>query len=256
MGNSNPRLFDLVEAKRSVDALPAVVWTAALGLGRLRRPRLGLLLVLGFALASFRLTTSSATIAMVFSLGIFGLATWSPAAARRLLAGGTVAAFLLAIPLAILTYDAGGATAPFLKFSARHRVEIWHFAAEKSLDRPLFGHGFNSSRYVPNDGAVSAFQAPGKPVITLHPHDAFLQIWLELGLVGVTIVAAGALALALATRAWPSSAARFGLAAYAAAIVVAALAFGIWQTWWMATLGFGVAVCAILNGQPSASERS
>jgi len=39
---------------------------------------------------------------------------------------------------------------------------------------------------------------------------------------------------------WPPASARFALAGYAAALVVAGLAFGIWQTWWMATLAFSI----------------
>jgi len=51
------------------------------------------------------------------------------------------------------------------------------------------------------------------------------------------------------TRYWTESAGRFVLAGYAAALVIAGLAFGIWQTWWMATLAFGTVASASLAGQ-------
>jgi O-antigen ligase len=250
LGDANPRLAYLAESKRSVDALPVIIWCAALGLERLRRPWLGVALAVIFAVASLRLTTSSAIIGMGASLAVFAAASWSAPVTRRLVAAAIAAAFILIIPGALLAYSPTMTPATCgLKFSACHRIEIWHFAATKSLERPLFGHGLNSSRFVPNDGAVSAFQPLGSSVITLHPHDAFLQVWLELGAVGVILAGTLLLSLLGALRQWPGSPARFALAAYTGGIVVAALAFGIWQTWWMATLGFGIVACAALVGQ-------
>jgi O-antigen ligase len=256
MGGDNPKLNDLLLSKRSVDALPLIVWPAALALERLGRPWLGVILALLFTIASFKLTAASSTLAMILSLAVLGLGWWRIAIARGLVAIGIVAAFALIVPGAILAYDhAGLGTSLFSpldrqhQFSGGHRLEIWHFAAQKTLDRPFLGHGINSSRFVPNDGAVSAFQPPDKPVITLHPHDAFLQVWLELGLVGV-ILAAGLLLTALgAIGGWAPGPARFALASYAAALVIAGLAFGIWQTWWMATLAFNAVACTSLAGR-------
>jgi len=157
---------------------------------------------------------------------------------RRLLALTTVLVFVLIIPFSIFAYDHGGTTAHWIKHSGQHRVEIWHFAAERALEKPLFGWGFNASRYVPNGDEVSHFLPPGQSLIPLHPHDAFLQIWLEIGAIGAIIVA-GILLLGLrAVGQWPAAVARFTLPGYAAGLVVAGLAFGIWQSWWMATLAF------------------
>ena len=121
---------------------------------------------------------------MVVFAGCFVSTLWI----CRLLALATVLAFILIIPLSIVAYDKGGTTAHWLKHSGQHRVEIWHFAAERALEKPLFGWGFNASRYVPNGDAVSHFLPPGQSLIPLHPHDAFLQVWLEIGAVGAVIV--------------------------------------------------------------------
>jgi O-antigen ligase len=94
---------------------------------------------------------------------------------------------------------------------------------------------------------VSAFLPPGKPLIPLHPHDAFLQVWLELGAVGAAIVA-GALLFALHNVGrWPAGVVRFTLPGYAAGMVVAGLAFGIWQSWWMATIAFSIAAYRMIG---------
>jgi exopolysaccharide production protein ExoQ len=247
MGSANPKLVDLVESKRSVDALPLLAWPACLALARLGRPWLGALLALVFTVACAKLTASSATMGMVLSLVVFAGSFLSVTLMRRLLALGTVLAFILIVPLAIVAYDKGGTTAHWLKHSAQHRVEIWHFAAEKTLEQPLLGYGFNASRYVPNGDAVSAFQSPGKPLIPLHPHDAFLQVWLELGALGAVIVATALLFALRSVGRWPVGVARFTLPGYAAGMVVAGLAFGIWQSWWMATIVFSIAAYRMIG---------
>lgn len=250
-GNSDPKLVDLVESKRAVDALPLLVWPAALALAALGRQGLGIALALVFALACTAWTASSATLGMAVSLVILTLSVWMPVTVRRLLMASTLFAFALVIPLAIVAYDHGGTHAQGLKRSGQHRMEIWRFAAEKSLERPLFGHGFDSSRAVPNGNEVSAFQAPDKPIIPLHPHNGFLQIWLELGLVGVVLSSVALLFGLRAVGRWPTVTGRYALAGYAAAFVIAGLAFGIWQSWWLATLAFSVASChAMAPGAP------
>jgi O-antigen ligase len=247
MGSANPKLADLVEVKRSVDALPLLVWPACFGLARLGWPWVGAIVAAVFAVACIKLTASSATLGMFFSLGILAASFVSAIWVRRLLALGTVLAFFLIIPVAITAYDKGGTSSQWLKHSAQHRVEIWHFAAERTLERPLLGYGFNASRYVPNGDAVSEFLPPGQSLIPLHPHDAFLQIWLELGAVGAVIVAAGLVAMLRVVGRWPPGMARFILPGYAAGIVVAALAFGIWQSWWMATIAFSIAAYRLIG---------
>ena len=164
MGNS-AKLADLIEAKRSADALPLLVWPACLAMAQLGRPWLGALLAVVFTAASVKLTASSATLGMALSLVIFAACFASTVWVRRFLAAATMLAFAAILPLSILTYDHGGTTAPWIKHSGQHRVEIWHFAAERTLERPLFGWGFNASRYVPNGNEVSQFLLPGQSII-------------------------------------------------------------------------------------------
>jgi O-antigen ligase len=249
MGES-PKLDDLVESKRSVDALPLLIWPACLALARLKLPWLGALLAAAFTVACVKLTASSATMGMALAMVVFGACFVSIRWVRRVLAASTVLAFALILPLAIFAYDMGGTTTHWVKESGQHRFEIWHFAAQKTLERPLLGYGFNASRYVPNGDAVSRFLPPGHPVIPLHPHDAFLQVWLETGAVGAIIVLAILLAGLRATTYWPASVARFTLPGYAAGLVIAGLAFGIWQSWWMATIAFGAVAYRMIGARP------
>ena len=247
MGNSDPRLVDLVESKRSVDALPLLVWPACLALAVLGRAWLGALFAGLFAIACFKLTASSATLGMLVSLVVFAASFISVKWVRRALSLATVLGFVLIVPLAIFAYEHGGTTSHWLKHSAQHRVEIWHFAAQRTLEQPLFGYGFNASRFVPNGDAISQFLPPGQSLIPLHPHDGFLQIWLELGAVGATITGALLLTGLRAIGKLPTASMRFALAGYAAGMIVASLAFGIWQSWWMATLAFSAGAYKVIG---------
>ncbi len=122
--------------------------------------------------------------------------------------------------------------------SVYHRAAIWHFAAGKILERPALGWGMHASRTMP-DGKVQF--APGAEYLPLHPHNAALQIWLELGLVGA--IAAAAAMLALGRRIRGDRFTRAALAAtLLAAFTVGSVGYGIWQGWWMGALWIFLAV--------------
>ena len=67
-----------------------------------------------------------------------------------------------------------------------HRLIIWSYVKEKILEKPFFGHGFLSSRNINNDVRETA-NTTKYELIPLHPHNSILEIWLELGAIGVII---------------------------------------------------------------------
>ncbi|MBN9495489.1 MAG: O-antigen ligase family protein [Alphaproteobacteria bacterium] len=126
--------------------------------------------------------------------------------------------------------------------SVFHRAAIWSFAAERIFEKPAFGWGMHASRAIP--GAKRQF-APGAELMPLHPHNAALQLWLELGLSGA--FAGAALMLALGRRIRGDAPTRAALAAtLGAAVVIAGVGYGLWQGWWMAALWIIVALAAAL----------
>ena len=89
-----------------------------------------------------------------------------------------------------------------LPTSALHRMLIWDFTAERIAERPLLGWGMEASRTVPggrgqpeaaaldrmrvtDPGQRRWFAEPHVQILPLHPHNGALQLWLELGAVGV-----------------------------------------------------------------------
>ncbi len=92
--------------------------------------------------------------------------------------------------LAFLLWHNIGPTVPNgLAASAHHRLFIWDSVAQLIPDNPLIGAGFDASRHENRTEDGKAPLYPG--VIPLHPHNAALQIWYELGAVGILIALAG-----------------------------------------------------------------
>jgi O-antigen ligase len=74
-------------------------------------------------------------------------------------------------------------------------------------------------------------------LLPLHPHNAFLQIWLELGLIGMLIASAFLYFLmekgmSLVKR----SQQMIFMSALFPSLVVVNMSYGLWQSWWICSL--------------------
>lgn len=136
--------------------------------------------------------------------------------------------------------------------SAYHRLIIWNFASDRIAERPWFGWGLDSSRAIP--GGRDVAQLPPDPwgqggLLPLHPHNAALQVRLELELIGLIIVL-----LLIAVPLWRlpdrisnRSSLAAALGAATVMLVVAFASFGIWQSWWLCTLWISVSLCTAIT---------
>ncbi len=121
----------------------------------------------------------------------------------------------------------------WIPLSGLHRLEIWDFTVGKISEEPLLGYGLEASRILGRDEVSTVI--PGATLFSLHPHNGFLQIWLELGLGGYVIL--GLLCLWLVHRVSQLEGAN---KAFAAGFLVCGLslfstAYGMWQSWLIAT---------------------
>lgn len=64
-----------------------------------------------------------------------------------------------------------------------HRQLIWQFAYSHVFDHPLIGWGINSAPWIP--GANDIVEGFNQAVLPGHPHNWFMEIWLETGLIGL-----------------------------------------------------------------------
>jgi ADP-heptose:LPS heptosyltransferase/O-antigen ligase len=223
--------------KRSMVLLTVLVWPAALMLTRRGLARWGLALPLAFGAVGLSLTSRSAMAGAVIGLATLALAWRWPGAVRRLLAGVLVVCFVGVLPAVTALHRAGLEDAEWLFPSARHRVEIWSLAANRVWEAPVLGHGLDASRALMRlDGEVSRFAPDGDTLLPLHPHNAFLQVWLELGAAGAALMLLLGLRLVAMTRPLATTDQPYALALLASALAMVTTSYGLWQAWWMAGL--------------------
>ena len=164
---------------------------------------------------------------------------------------------LAAIPIMIGTLTdprSPDAKYEYLSSSAIHRIFIWQTAANNIFERPILGHGFDASRNL--DDAKTSSRIEFLPTtsrtwyilseaIPLHPHNLFLQVWLELGAVGALILGA------FLVSAIYSIARKFSrpieqamtLGVFTHILVVALISYGAWQSWWIAAEILTITFC-------------
>ena len=130
-------------------------------------------------------------------------------------------------------------TADVVKLSAGHRLLIWSFAGDRIAERALVGWGLDASRAIP--GGEDLIRT-GETWLPLHPHNAALQLWLELGVPGAVLFALlVAIAwLALSNAEWPRLFAGAAGASLTIALVGCFATYGMWQEWWLGTLWFSL----------------
>lgn len=139
--------------------------------------------------------------------------------------------------------------------SIMHRLVIWRFVGTHALERPLTGWGLDAARVFPeNKTKVPVTTRSCQPPcvgtveqLPLHAHNMMLQWWLELGLPGALLGAAVLLRLFHIIPRQTSDRLEQSLLVgqLTAAVVIAGLSYGAWQSWWLATFLLAVAFSAL-----------
>lgn len=228
---------------KTAAALSGVLAVPALG-AAWRRRRWLVAAAVAAAVLTMAAMTGSLAGSLAFALGL-ALLLIGRRAALLLLSVAVAGGFVLAPFAAQLPRTEEISRHLTLPNSALHRTIIWRFAASHVPEHPLLGWGLDAARELPgNDGMEVLTPAHGpsfaQPVLPLHPHNLFVQVWLELGAIGALLV--GGLLLAVARSAARTSAE--AVAAMGAAVVISAASFGAWQSWWLAVVWMLAAMLA------------
>lgn len=244
---------------RGATVLAMLVWPLALMLRRRHGPLKALLLVAVVvpAVAMGNSMSSQAALAGGLAAALL-VALFRRWALRAMMAGLVVAVVGMPILAASLpppqvTFE----SLPMIPYSAHHRLTIWTFTGQRIMEHPLRGWGMEASRTMPGaedeirvnryDAHTGIHHSLLQSQLPLHPHNAILQWWLELGAVGAGLM--GLLAVLVLRRIECLGGDRFQQAAlagsFAAAFMVSAISYGFWQSWWQASLWLVAAVGAL-----------
>jgi len=181
-------------------------------------------------------TASRLTVTMLFALAL-GLILGAPLIGY--LSGLASDAFLSELPL-----------------SWEHRVRMWGYSWERIAEAPFFGHGFDAVRTYTD--TFTARDGREIVIVSLHPHNAGLQIWNETGLIGAGLASTTLFyAYKPAMRFIESRPRAIALAGlFASMIVISSISYGVWQYWWWGVLFLSLGVLQFVPKQVDRSEET
>lgn len=257
--DSPDRFRDITALGRGLTAITpslfpaaAIIALSAIAAGWRRAGVVALLAVLflvAFA-AALELTIAANSAAILLGATVAVIAYWRPRAVLAALTFAFVIALATIPVVAMIPADViGDRLVGVAPLSWLQRLYIWRNAGLEALSCLPLGCGADYARSVASAREVFTIGAsPGLRLMPLHPHNVFLQVWLELGLPGV-IFAGVAM---LAAGRWMTKAALTKPAAAAVAGVIAAtfvywsVEASIWQAWRLGSLVVAAAGVAIL----------
>ena len=120
-----------------------------------------------------------------------------------------------------------------------HRLLIWNFVVTEAIEHPIIGQGVGTSKFTPiNEEDKFFYQNETLSPLPLHPHNNVLQIFLELGVVGVVLFSlyAWQILRRISNITSQNKDILWGATANAIFInyfFIGMVSFGIWQSWWM-----------------------
>lgn len=196
--------------------------------------------------------SQTAQLALLVVIVFTGVAALSPWLAKWA-ATAVFAGFLfLIVPVSLGMYAAKLHENPDLFKSGRARVIIWNYTAERILEHPLLGVGTNSTRTLDEKRSAEAkeIQTAKKLVVAAqtraHPHNIYLQVWYELGIVGVLTFALFGLSLVQRVDGLQKTCAMFAIGHYAMCATVIASTYGLWQNWFQAAIMLSAILLVLL----------
>ena len=247
-----PQLFVL---NRTVVAQLVLLWPMLALIGR-RYRAVGWATAALVAAAMFVSESGSAKLGVLAGATVMAIAIYAPRLATGGVAIGTTLLLLIQPWLGRLVAAVMPArvNAAMADAHSNDRINIWSSFGAAVEQHPLVGSGFNASARMADNPLVQRVPEPLREMLGAgHPHNSFLQIWVDLGAVGA-ILAIALVLLACLTIYQMSQAARPYAAGLAASVLsIAAVSHGAWQAWWIACVG--AAVVLFLSVRDRTDER-
>ncbi len=236
-----------IGANRAAVVMAVLLWPTMLAAFELGRKRVAMLLP--FATLGAVLLTHSQTAPVVVVIGLIVYAVCRIAPRMGTLLVGVIGvALLLLMPFffietcsSLLKPGIGWAAA-----SAGARLEIWCAVSPRILNDLIIGHGVEAARVV-QDWGMAHLYFPGPGI--MHPHNAALQIWYEFGAVGVVFASVIWVLIVRRIAGLGPQARAICLVALTSIAMVGYISHGMWQSWWLGTVGVVPAAFRMIAGK-------
>lgn len=212
------------------------------------------------AILLFHSDTDSQTAQLAAGVALVSLAVAlaAPKLARWGIGAGFASLLFLAVPASIAMFSAELHKDPDLFRSARARIIIWNYTAEQILQNPILGVGTHSSGALHEEHAKEGIETPEgfivAPTIQSHPHNVYLEVWYELGLIGALAFALLGFSLLRYSSFLPRRSEPFALAHFAACMTILAPSYSMWQSWFQAAIALSVLALLFVAGRTVGAE--
>lgn len=208
-----------------------------------------------FALTAFvglavsaQFNTLSIIIPTLILAGGFAVLAWYKPRLGLILAFAFAIASVAFAP--ILGFASSLVDAEFMRqipLSWEHRLRMWAYSWELIRQAPAMGHGFDSARAF-DDLKFRTPDGRNLTVMSMHPHNIGLHIWLETGAIGVILTVGFILALLkTALKTCTSSLRAFTITGLVVTVATSGAAtVGVWQHWWWALIVLSVSLVCLV----------
>jgi O-antigen ligase len=202
---------------------------------------IGLTCLTAFAIA--RSESGAAVLGLSAAILVFILAWMAP----RLMSAVAAVAFVATFALAPFLGPIGDRLIPasvherLANDHSRDRIDIWLSFGDAIRQDPILGAGFGISTVMDRTSLAGKVVPEHRELLGVgHPHNAAIQVWAELGIVGVVLTLMIILQALRAISRQQRLVASASLAFLAGATAVALVGHGAWQGWWAASLGAAI----------------
>ena len=202
--------------------------------------KLAVAVVVAVAVMAFVGLNTSARVSLAGAIPVLAAALVFPRLIGPLLAIG-ISVVTLAMPFVLSAFrNHLSDIYPYVKLSGIHRLEIWDFLARYIVEQPLRGWGLWTSRVLPvtpeSLGPYVIFDG-----FAVHPHNQWMQLWLETGFFGVVC---GLSLIALMLRKIRSLKSTLRPYAYACLAMATIMSFSNYEvttdSWWAAIVATAI----------------
>lgn len=201
-------------------------------------------LTLAVAAAVAVSVSTSAKLSLAVMICIFVAAHWRASLSRQGLAL-VVAIGVLGLPAYIGLIDHVWTLLgleDYNRGSFRARLSIWISLTDQALSATVFGHGLETAR---SSGFFD--RDAGTVLFYNHPHSAFVQVWLDLGMIGAALLVSVLVAAIWLVDTTDKASAAMYLSLTAGIVSVWAVSHGMWQTWYPGLCGVTVMVAVFCH---------